>query len=221
MKKIASLSIAAICLSLLSSVSIAAVPGFYAGAGAGLSVQDTPDQYIFSGTPTNATLEQSRERGGLGGRAYVGYNFNEYFGLEGSYARIADSNYKSTISNSINNYNATIDYTMNTYNLVGKAYLPLGAARNFNLYALAGVAYVNSQIDVNEALNGRTLSKFTQTNNKFRPTYGVGASYDIPATNISTNLEFAAMKGEGDTNTSAKAIPNAGLLSLNVSYNFS
>ncbi|MBA3660823.1 MAG: outer membrane beta-barrel protein [Gammaproteobacteria bacterium] len=220
MKKIVSISVTALCLALLSNVALAALPGMYAGAGIGLSKQLTSTDFIFNSSPVGTTLEQSRQNGGLGGRVFAGFNFNEYFGLEGSYARFNDSEYKSTITSPVSTYVANLDYTMNTYNLVGKAYLPLGETRNFNLYALGGVAYVNSQSDLKETINNVTISKDSVTNNKFRPVYGLGASYDIPASNVTTNLEFSHTQGLGNVNTSSTAIPDANMLTFNVAYNF-
>ena len=59
----------------------AASPGAYIGGGAGLSGSEAVSD------------AQMLKDSGLGGRAFVGYNFNRYFGVEGSYSTFFKTTY--------------------------------------------------------------------------------------------------------------------------------
>ena len=104
-------------------------------------------------------------------------------------------------------------------NLVGKADLPIYDS-GFSLYALGGAAYVISKTDTK--LNGvpSKLKSVSVTNKKLRPTYGVGASYDIPQTQLTTSVEFSRIQGKGNVRTSSSAIPTANEVAFNLAYNF-
>ena len=59
----------------------AATPGAYLGAGAGYSALEP------------AADAETLDEGGLGGRVFVGYNFNHYFGLESNYSTFFKTRY--------------------------------------------------------------------------------------------------------------------------------
>lgn len=221
MKKIAKL-----CVALLSVVgaasAFAAKPGAYAGLGLGLSKQETTNQYLFSSSSPYTTQNQSKTVGGLGGRLFAGYNFNEYAGVEAGFAHYAKSKYRSTLVSGSLSDTTSRDYTMNTVDVVGKAYLPISDS-GFNVYALGGAALVHSQskINVSQGSNGFSVNNVgTKTTNKIRPEIGLGASYDIPNTQLTSNIEFSHIQGSGNLKTSASAIPSANMLTLNLAYNF-
>lgn len=222
MKKTVKLCIALLSLSALTGIAYAAKPGFYVGAGLGASRLDTPNQFLFNISQTGG--KTSRQLGGLGGRIFGGYNFNEYFGVETGYARYAQSTYKANLQG--NSTNSSIKYSLGALDVVGKGYLPLSNS-GFNLYGLAGLARVSSQTQYKNqggvplAQGIVTPRTGTHTYSKVRPVYGVGVSYDIPQTNFVTNLEFSRIQGSGNMKTSQSAIPSANMLTLNVSYNFS
>lgn len=216
MKTITKISAAALCLVAISG-AYAAKEGGYVGAGSGTSKILTPKQQLFNPVIGDASYKQ----GGVGGRVFAGYNFNQTFGIEAGVSRYAKSTYKGS---SLGNLNSSIEYSMNAIDLVGKAYLPLN--NGINLYALGGVARVSSKVNYKNGfvplVNGMNAPKNGEkTYNKLRPIYGVGASYDIPQSNFTTNLEYSHIQGSGNVKTSASAIPSANMLTLNVAYNFS
>lgn len=221
MKKIATLGVAVLSLSALVSVANAAKPGAYAGLGLGASKQETSNNFIVTG-PSGSLFNQTRQIGGLGGRIFGGYNFNRYVGLEAGLAQYAQSKYKSNLNaGSLNLVNATQKYSMSALDVVAKGYLPLGES-GFNVYGLGGLALVHSKYEgqVNSILRGVPSGKTSNTQNKIRPIVGLGASYDIPQTQLTTNLEYSHIVGQGNVKTSTKAIPSADLLTLNIAYNF-
>lgn len=214
MKKIAKIS-AILCLSTLTGLAFAAQTGGYFGGGLGASNLDIPKDYqdVAFGTSTTA-------KGGLGGRVFGGYNFNNYFGIEAGFAHYATATNKFA-SASPRVGHITIDNSMNAIDLVGKGYLPLGES-GFNLYALGGVAYVMNKVNFERTYENSDIqpNKDSFSERSFRPVYGIGASYDIPQTSLTTNLELSRIQGRGDLKNDMHAIPSANMLTLNLAYNF-
>lgn len=208
MKKIVKVG-AILCLSTLTSLALAAQTGGYVGAGLGASKLQTPNTDL---NDPNFKNQQSHSIGGVGERVFAGYNFNKYVGMEAGLTHYASSNYKATGTTQ-----RSLEYTLNAVNLVGKAYLPISES-GFNVYALGGAAYVKSKVESKSgAYQG---DNFAYTTNKLRPMYGVGASYDIPQTSLTTNLELSRIQNSSNLKTNPHATPSADVLSLNLGYNF-
>lgn len=221
MTKMTKISAAIITSLVFAGMANATTPGAYVGVGAGASTLRTPNSYMFNIDNAFNAGSTSRQRSGLGGRLFAGYNFNQYFGLEASYATYASSTYKASLDGD----SASLKYSLNAINLVAKGYLPLGNS-GFNAYALAGLADVRNQVRYNNAndiplANGVTANFKNGTTNyyRIRPVYGVGVGYDL-AQHITTNVELSRIQGAGNVKTSASAIPNADMLTLNFGYNF-
>ena len=213
MKKMTKISVAIISLAGLLNLANAATPGTYVGAGLGYSRLETPNQNIVS-EPVPAGVTQSHNRGGLGGRLFVGYNFNKYFGVEGGYTQYARSLYKASLGSD----SVSLTYRdSNVFSIVGKAYLPIEDS-GFNVYALAGIANVKqtATVKINGTLGADTES---ESQSKIRPMYGIGGSYDINP-HVTTSLEISRVQGFGNMKTSGNAFANADLISLNLAYNF-
>src|SRR3990167_666608 len=228
MKKIITVSFATLCLAAVSSLAFAAKPGFYAGVGAGYSKLATQNQLTYIGNGTYNSTSPSY----LSGRLFGGFNLNPYFGIEAGYAKYGDVNYKNYVAPTgeslvglkhrfggltdltvlANPTSSTASYSLYAFDLVGKGYLPIGDT-GINAYALAGLAYVTNNLSYTA-----DSTKTNTTTSRLRPTYGVGVSYDIPQTAISTNLEFSRIQGAGNVKTDSTAIPNADMASLNISY---
>lgn len=217
MKKLAMIGVAILCMSALSAQ--AANPGTYLGAGLGYGKQDTPNgSFLNKHFPD---FKNTNDTGVLGGRLFAGYNFNEYFGLEAGFTHYASSTTKASYNQSkLVTVKRALDYRMNTLDLVGKAYLPVG--QGVNLYGLGGIARVGSEMSLSgsDAIPTANSLNKSSTLHRIRPIYGAGISYDIPQTNLTTNLEYSHIQGSGNLKTSSSAIPGANLVSLNLSYNF-
>jgi len=210
MKIIGKLSAAAVASLALVSLAHAAAIGPYAGIGLGYSKLETP-----SITQTNipGVISTSEDKGGLGGRLFAGYNFNEYLGLEASVNDFANSTYKA--NSSLLGMNQKLQYSLLSENLVAKAYLPIQNS-GVNVYALGGAAYVQSQAKLTSNVPGMSA---TYKTNAIRPVAGIGVSYDA-SRNITAGVEASRIFGRGNLKTSNSAIPNADMVSFNISYNF-
>lgn len=219
MKKLAQLSVAVLCLTGFANAANAAIPGYYVGAGVGATKLETPSQFTFD-TLKGTNIKGSRQQGGIGGRIFAGYNVNNYFGLEAGYARYARSKFNSRGLTAVGTGSTTIDNSLHAFDLVGKAYLPLGGISGFNAYALGGVARTTSTVDYSQKLAAKTVLNQSATASKFRPIYGLGVSYDVPRSPVTTNLEFSRIQGYGNSKSNPKAIPNADMMTLNIAYKF-
>lgn len=200
----------AIASLLVAGLANAATPGAYVGVGLGDSVLRTSNPY---NTGHATGMSTSGSRGGLGGRLFGGYNFNSNFGLEAAYSTYAKSTYKA----SAQGVNSSVKYSLDAFSLVGKGYLPI-ADTGLNAYALGGLAEVRNQVKSSATALGKNASD-TKNTNSLRPMMGVGVSYDM-AQHLTSSLELSRIIGSGNTKTSASAIPNADMVSLNLGYNF-
>lgn len=212
----------AVIISSLSLVGLAnaAQLGPYAGIGLGYSQLNTPS--INNSDMGTFATSTSNDRGGVGGRVFGGYNFNQYFGLEAAYATYASSKDKLSINiPGLMTGSGSIKWTESALSLVGKVYLPIQNSQ-FNLYALGGAAEVFSSVKGSaniQSIYGSFSSSDTTKTRALRPTYGLGASYDINQ-QLATQLEVSRIQGRGNLKTDDHAIANADLVTLNLAYKF-
>jgi opacity protein-like surface antigen len=218
MRKTVKINLTVACLALIAGSANAATQGGYAGAGLGYSRLQTPDTFLQTNNAVQV-VDQIRQRGGLGGRVFGGYNLNEYVGVEAGFSQYVKSKYNSQLESSGFNFAGYNEYTMSAVDLVGKAYLPLGNT-GLNAYALGGAALVHSKARANVSWEGIILNSASSRQNKLRPKFGLGASYAIPATKLTTSVEWSRIQGKGNLKNDIRAIPNADMATLNISYNF-
>lgn len=175
----------------------AASPGAYLGAGAGYSALEP------------ASDAEMLDEGGLGGRLFLGYNFNHYFGVESNYSTFFKTRYV------LNDYqNIAIDYKLNALSLVAKGYLPLSQDDPFNLYGSFGVAQVYADIDAKVNLD----TVLSDSDSGLVPTIGLGASYDINQ-RITASLECSVF-GKKHADYSHFGIQSSALATFNLAYKF-
>lgn len=184
-------------LVITGGLANAASPGAYIGGGAGLSgIEPVSDAQMVSDS-------------GFGGRAFAGYNFNRYFGLEGAYS----SFYKTTYQ--INDFqNLSVDYNLNAFSVVAKGYLPLSDANTTNLYGLVGMA--QSYADVDAKYN--QISMFSDSDSAIVPVVGLGASHDFNQ-HFTTALELSVF-GSREADIHHFGIQRAALVTANLAYKF-
>jgi len=196
MNKVIKFGIVSLVLCSNPQLIFAATPGAYLGGGAGLG-------QLASEADLNKTKNNV-----FGGRVFLGYNFNDYIGLEANYSALGKTTYYDPFYPSV-----TGDYSLNAVSLVGKFYLPLSKESPANLYALVGGAQLRGNFDI--AYQAMNLAKFST--NAFVPTAGLGASYDLNQ-HLIANLEvsfFGEKKSLDDI-----GIPQSMLATFSVAYKF-
>lgn len=196
MKKVHKLKLLPIVLFLGTGILNAATPGAYVGAGAGLNSLDSAPG-----------LTKDKEST-LAGRVFLGYNFNQYFGLETNFSAFDKTRYRS-----INYPSLYGDYSVNAWSVVGKAYIPFSDHGPFNLYALLGVAKVYGKFNV----ASNSISLLTASDDGFVPTAGIGAAYDVNE-RVTAGLEFSGF-GEKEPSNGI-GVPQNLFASFSLAYKF-
>lgn len=176
------LGVAAVVLSSVVSASAmaAALPGAYVGADLGYGVL----HQSVSG------VDNSKDSG-LAGRAFAGWQFNQYLATELGWSKFTNATFKE--SSPFASAKATLK--TDAVDVVAKGILPV--ADSFNLYAKAGAAYVMSRADVSASIFGFT-GKADVEEKKWFPTFGAGATYDFTP-NVAADLSYSRIQKTGNS----------------------
>ncbi len=167
--------------------------GFVIGIGGGYA--DTHwDNIEF--TPVNSISSN-----GFAGQAFLGYDFNKFFGLQAGYVYLPKA--KDSFGSQVSNY--AID-------LLAKLNVPVTSG--FSIHALAGGSYFHSNVDF---LFGSFFNN-DSSRGHIGPAFGVGASYEfIP--NLAIGVDWMRYSGQGKINDSDYQ-PSPDAVFLNLSYKF-
>jgi OOP family OmpA-OmpF porin len=106
---------------------IPTAPAWYIGAGAGVSWYDMKTQDLNAIPQTANTGFDST---GFGWKVFGGYRFNNYFGIEGSYADLGNSS-------------GGLKYAVHSWNVAGVGRIPFGTG--FYLQGKVGAAFTRTQ----------------------------------------------------------------------------
>lgn len=214
MKKIT--SVLAVALTSVAIAGVAnATQGGYIGGGLGYGSVLTPNGSFLS-TAGSTASSNSNTTGGLGGRIFAGYNFNKYIGAELGWTDFTKSTSNASVTTIGGTTSSHRTAQMNEVDLVAKGYIPIRCT-GFSVYALGGIAQVNETNRIYTTPGASTDGTYTV--HKFRPKYGIGASYDVN-TQVTTAFELTRVQGNGNLNNSIQAIPSANMGMLTVAYNF-
>jgi opacity protein-like surface antigen len=141
---------------------------------------------------------------GFAGRAFLGYDFNQYFGVESGFIFLPDAKF------SVDNIDADAKIRNYAIDLLAKVSVPVTSG--FKLYAKAGAGYFNSKLS--SSLPGEE----GQTNSHVGPAFGVGAGYEV-VPNLTINLSWMRYSGHGKV-FSDNYQPNPDVVLLGLSYKF-
>lgn len=194
MKLLFKSTIASAAIFLSCGLVQAATPGAYFGAGIGVAQL---------GDITHFTQSDDSH---LGGRAFVGYNFNNYLGLEANYYGLGSSRYTY-----YNRY-YQLDYSINAIGLVGKAYIPL-VDNSWNLYGLLGVAQLQGKWNIRERAR---VTLFERSPSALTATVGVGVNVELNS-KLTTAFEVQVFEKKDDE-IGFDFIPGSALASVSLSY---
>jgi opacity protein-like surface antigen len=196
--------ISALALGIMST-SYASGTGFYIGVEGGKSYFHNKKQTLATTTGTT-TLNPSNT--GVGGGAYLGYNLNDYFGLEAGYTHYAPTLYTipSGATLAVGNPSGHPSISANGVHFVGKGMWPIGTT-GLGLFGKAGVAIIRS------TKSGTfTTGSGGGTTNYFRPTAGVGVSYNLTQ-NWEADVSVRRVFGGG-------GLQSLDLVAAGISYHF-
>lgn len=197
-------------------------PAFYVGGGVGGGYIN-PDNSNFdlatrannAGLCVGCTQSFSKDSTNVGWKAFAGYRFNPYIGIEGSYADLGTFNQKVTLTGGVEVATGAplagtvvkMNYQVTSWNLMAVGRFPFPET-NFFLQGKLGGAYVMTKNA--PSANGVGLSD--EKSERWNLLFGGGFGYDF-TNGLTVVLEYENFGTAGDNDT-GKA-NNAALLSLN------
>lgn len=172
---------------------------------------------------------------GLGGRVFIGYQFNNYFALELGYYRFKTLNLNGNLTTNVHvnselilqllrrdsfsfpiYFNAKTSMTTYVVDLSAKGILPITA--NLNLYGKVGLAYIDADAHVSLSMNVNNIFDIgisaNPSVNMVYPEFGVGISYDITE---HANLDLSWIHIQ---KYNGKCFPNIDFVSTGLIYRF-
>lgn len=190
---------------------------------------NTVADYYENTDPTSITDLESRQ-GVFGARGYVGYNINDYLGLELGGAFSPNNKYTLTGGNDV--FDA--DFKLKTWYGDLNGILSIPVAKCWEIFVKGGVAYVNTKITgfATESTNGLAIN-----NKAWRPTFGGGINWLLNK-NIVFGVTASRVVGRDKTSffiinepeedqpidfhieNVSRVIPTCDLISLGITYRF-
>ena len=184
-------------------------PGFYLGLEGGYTNTHNINQDVATTTGGVAVLTPSNK--GVGGRAFMGFNINQYFGIEGGFTHYAPSTYTlpGGVILAAGNPVGHPVITENGFDLVGKGMwsFPYG----FGIFGKAGVAIIRTS-KAGTFTTSSTGTIATGTTNYVRPTAGLGLTYNLTQAWQTQFTVTRVFSGSG--------FQSADLIALGISYHF-
>jgi OOP family OmpA-OmpF porin len=184
--------------------AIAADTGYYLGFSAG---QARPR---FDSAPASAAgFPITNDSSDSAWKVFAGYQFNQYFGVEGNYVKFGT--YNSNL-----NFAGTplfTDININGWGLALTGTLPLG--KTFSLFGRAGETYTRESLGTCSRICGGTAP--FSASNTWSPTAGVGLKYDFhPNWFARAEVERYFKVGSSDTTIGA----SINLYTIGLAYKF-
>ena len=152
----------------------AAEPGFYLGASAGQTTVDTDASELGYVGESGVKLDDDD----TSWKAFAGYNFSDWLGLEFSYVDFGSFSHDSG--------EASFREDLNGLNGFLVGYLPIGAV---DLFAKAGAQNFHSEVDYGPQ---------THSDNEAEFAYGVGLAYNVGNWSVRAEAEGFGDNGIGD-----------------------
>lgn len=139
------------------------------------------------------------------GRAYAGYQFNDYLALEGGYLKPKNTRYTNINNGTVPNGYIT-EYAVD---ITGKVFLPMAEYIHLSPYFKLGAAYLNAS-----SHGGITRNGANDFGTSFHPIIGAGIGYDLTPS-FTMDISWTSMT---QWNTS---VPRMDMLFLGFTYHFS
>jgi OOP family OmpA-OmpF porin len=214
MKKITLIFSSAILSTGAAVAQAAGGDGWYVGAGLGSS-RATDGTSFSSSLDANLAAQGIASSTGLdhtdtAWKLFGGYQFNQYYGLEGGYDRLGRFSANSAIAGG--GGGGTWDAN-DVWSLAATGTLPI--TDQFSALAKLGLAYSNIDFNYAAAGPGGTVS-INQSTNRTQPLFGLGLKYNFDQ-HVAVRGEVEHFKDLGDGNTGQSDI---NVWSANIQYLF-
>lgn len=189
--------------------------GFYVTGAAGYSWAAKDSSKVFDlpgvGTVVDPTVKTDNNNGGFAGRLGVGYNLNQYFGLETGFDLLSPSYRQigpvSFVDGpiSITSDSARVKTSLFAIDLLGKVTLPFD---RFFVFADGGGAYVHAKTQsaslnyvgqiaaLPAAVTPEPVWSKSSTKSYFRPEIGAGVGYNLTDA-LAVDVSYQRIFGDG------------------------
>jgi OmpA-OmpF porin, OOP family len=204
----------ALMVLLAATVSTPAFAGdFYLAAAVGRSDFDIQKSDIDDALRAVGVtgISSSFEQYDTAYKVQVGYQFTEYFALEGGYVDLGKSKYSASFTGG----NGNGDIKASGANIAVVGILPLH--ESFSIFGKLGL--INAKVETTVSANGPGGSASASTSStKGRANWGFGATYHVNR-QLGVRVEYEQFNKLGDDNTAPKKF-DAMLVSAGVVYKF-
>jgi opacity protein-like surface antigen len=199
-------ALTALSVCLMADANAVAT-GFYMGVMTGPSSNSASKQQATteSGTPPTVTVKPSNKQWGT--RVYLGNKFNPYAGIEAGMTYFSTINYNNT---SDEDTCSATNVKVRDIDVVGKGDYTFGG---FGLFGKAGIAF--TYVTTSGGLEPPVMGKSCGASNrqiKYRPTFTIGASYDLDQSWVADLSYTKIMVGS--------TVSTVSFLALGISYHF-
>lgn len=201
------------CLAALGmGATPAQAEGFYGGLSAGISsVEIDEDNFNDALTSAGAVVTSSEtDEKDVGFKAYLGYQFNPYFAVEGGYVDLGSSEYKADFVGG----DAKVEWQSAGIFFAGVGRLPMGD--KFAMFGKAGAFFSNTTADISASGPGGSASDDYDAD-EVGMMLGIGAEYQMTET-IALRAEWERFLDVGDEDETGEG--DIELLSVGVTVSF-
>ena len=143
------------------------------------SVEDLQYYADFFYGPGVFTATGSGDDSSLGGKLFVGYNFNKYLALEGFYTNFGEFKVNASAFDGIDTLSTVDSWKASGFGIAGLGMLPI--SNSFSLFGKFGLVYWNMryQWTLNDLVPPPTSDSFSDSARGLSPLFGVGAKFDF------------------------------------------
>jgi opacity protein-like surface antigen len=177
-------------------------PGVYIGAQAGWGNTDFDTDEFLS----QNGFDDSASQDGVAGRVYIGYQFNQYLGLETGFAAFSDVD----LHNDIGEIQTT------QWDLLVRIGTPFGDS-GFRGDVKLGAAYIMTDFEAGDTAREGDFDD--DSNNEIRAVAGASLTYNF-CNNISVDVSYLHAFGNPDSDDGDVSAPNTDLVTIGISYLF-
>lgn len=182
-------------------------PGIYIGAQAGWGHVNYKGLSDAVAEAVGFSVDSS-DKDGIAGRAYLGYQFNQYVGIETGFAAFSEVDVPYDFG----------DILTTQWDLLLRVGMPFGDT-GFRGDVKAGAAYVYSKYDASS--NAESFGLDDERIHKIKPAAGASISYSF-CSNISIDASYLHAFGSSDNDWAEgdRGVPSTDLVTIGVSYLF-
>ena len=203
-------SIAAAALALLSASAFAGdvyILGSVGQASTNINKSNLDNSLIDAGV---TGLSSSTKETDTGYKLQLGYQFNQYFAVEGGYVNLGEAKYSANFTGG----NAKATAKVDGWNIDAVGILPVND--KFSLFGKLGTFAAHTKVDVSANGPGGSATGSATANN-WSTHYGIGASYALTKS-VGLRVEYEKFDKVGKDNSTGKA--DVDLWSVGVAYKF-